>query len=116
MWVIIALSLVAMAMLVLAEGANTLLFQADTAHGQAVERNLTASALAWAQTQVARGTAPENGNLIALDSTQVGDQHAHLTVEFVRLDDATADILIQNDCTKGRQTFSQSTRYAIDRP
>jgi len=36
-------------MLVLAGGANTMLFQSDTAYLQAVERNLVASGLAWAK-------------------------------------------------------------------
>ena len=115
-WVILILGLAAAAMMLLTDGATTLLYQADTAYGQAVERNLTASALAWAQEQVAKDTPPAIGEPITLDSTQVGGELTHLTVEFTRLDDSSADVVVQTSFVKGRHRLEQSRKYAISAP
>jgi hypothetical protein len=114
--VIVALGLMAVVMLVLTEGANTMLFQADAAYCRAVERNLTASALAWGQSQAARGDAVAAKEPLVLDCDGFGDRRASLTVQFVRVGKDDAGIRIATSCSKGRHTLTESTDYAISRP
>lgn len=115
-WVILALAMVAVTMLVLAEGANTLFLQADAAYCQAVERNLTASALAWTQKQLVDGATPATGEPVTLDSTQIGSQRDELAVDFVQVEDSSAKIRVRTFCAKGRQTLDQTRQYAVSRP
>ena len=47
--VIMALAAIGVVMFVLTDDANTMIFESDTAYLRATQRNLTASALAWAR-------------------------------------------------------------------
>jgi hypothetical protein len=114
--VIMAMSLMALIMLVLSEGANTMLFHADAAYCRAVERNLTASALAWSQSQTARGDVLALGDPVALNCDALGDQRAALTVRFARTGDTAADVRIETSCHKGRQRLEALREYAISPP
>ncbi|MBN1359724.1 MAG: hypothetical protein JW993_03980 [Sedimentisphaerales bacterium] len=114
--VIMAMGLMAVAMLVLTEGANLLLAQADTAYCRAVERNLTASALAWGQSQLARDGMVAAEEPVMLDSRLIGDQRTALTAQFTRVGADDAEMKIETSCSKGRRTVEQSRQYAIARP
>ncbi len=111
--VIVALTLMAVVLSVLSEGANTMLFQADAAYCQAVQRNLTASALAWGQSQASHGSAVAPTDPVELDSRFLSERQAALTVRFVRISDATADIRIETSCSKGRQRLTESQDCTI---
>jgi hypothetical protein len=114
--VIVVMSLMAFMMLVLSEGANTMLFQADTAYCRAVERNLTASALVWSQSQAVRRAAVVQEQPTALDCHGLGGERVALTVQFMRTSGNDADVRIEAFCSKGRQTLKESQDYAISWP
>lgn len=114
--VIVAMSLMAVMMMALAAGANTMLSLADRAYCRAVERNLTASALVWAQTRAARDEDVAVGDLVELDAHSLTDRPVRLTVQFVRLGDEAADIRIETFCRKGRQTRERMRDYTIPWP
>lgn len=114
MLIIIAMSLMAVMMAVLTGGANTMLFQADRAYCRAVERNLTASALAWAQSLAALEEDVAAGDPVVLDAQSLADGDVKLTVQFVRVG-AAADIRIETSFRKGRQTHKKIQDYTISR-
>lgn len=110
-YVIMLLAITAVVMLVLTEGANTMLFQADAAYLQALDRNLAASGLAWARHQAARGE-PATAGLVSLDTTSLGDSRATLAVEITPRGDATG-CRIETSAAKGRQSISKARRYVL---
>jgi len=112
--VIVALSLVGVVMLVLTEGANTMLFHADRAYLEAVERNLTASGLAWARQRAAQGDAVPLSAPTQLDVSRLQGGQAALTVSFTRLDSAAASVRIETRCVKGRHAFKTSDEHVVD--
>lgn len=114
--VIVAIGLMAVVMSVMTEGANTMLFQADAAYCKAVERNLTASALAWSRSQVAAADAIAADNPIMLDCHRLSDQRPALTVQFTQMGESTANVRIATSCRKGRQRLEKEREYVIVRP
>jgi len=111
--VIVALSLVGVVMFVLTEGSNTMLFQADRAYLGAVERNLTASGLAWARHQAVQGDAVPSTGPIELDVSRFKGRQAVLVVSFTRIDSAAASVRVETSCVKGRHAFKTSDEYAV---
>lgn len=78
--VIAAIALVGVIMVVLTAGADTMVFQSDTAYLGAIERNLTASGLAWARLN-ARDVSPQAANrTVSLDVANMGVRGSSLTV------------------------------------
>jgi hypothetical protein len=114
--VIVALALMALVMFVLAEGANTMLFQADAAQCRAAQRNLVASGLAWAQSQVSRGDAVALNDPVELDSHFLSRRQATLVVRFLRISDGAVDARIETSCSKGRHTLAESQDRTIPVP
>ncbi len=110
-YVIMLLAITAVVMLVLTEGSNTMLFQADAAYLQAVDRNLAASGLAWAHHQAARGE-PTTAGPVSLDANLLGDSRAVLVVEIARRGEATG-CRIETSAAKGRQSISKARQYVL---
>jgi hypothetical protein len=116
-FVIMALIIVGIATFVLTDGANTMLFHADAAYLRAVERNLIASGLAWANEQVSGGRDPSAvGESVDLDVTTFGCREARLAVQFLGVQDGKAGVRIATSCHKGRHTFDASRRFTIPIP
>ncbi|MBN2133787.1 MAG: hypothetical protein JW741_30070 [Sedimentisphaerales bacterium] len=109
--VIVLLVLVTMVLIVLTESSNTMLFQADKAYLRAVERNLTASGLAWAQLHTADANEP-----LPLDVAFLSTRPAGLTVRTIETNDRQATVHIATSCTKARQTLDTSQDYVISLP
>ena len=114
--VIILLGLVVMALLVLTESSNTMLFQADKAYLRAVERNLTASGLAWARHRAVDTNEPLGRDPLPLDVTSLTARPAGLTVRVAETDDRRATVHITTSCTKARQTLEAERDYVISLP
>jgi len=112
MLVIIAMSLVGVIMLVLTSGANTMLFQSDTAYLRAIERNLTASGLAWAKQNIHNGTETFNRTII-LDIADMNVRNATLTLTVSTPVDDRVEVQIVTSCTRGRQTRQNADKYQI---
>jgi hypothetical protein len=112
--VIVALALMGTIMFVLAAGANTMLFQADTSYLLVVQRNLTSSGLAWAQAHVSRGAAV--GEQVEFNTAAFDAPNAALTVKITQVQADQATIHISTTCSKGRHTLRAAHDYVIDLP
>ena len=113
-FVIVGLALMGTIMFVLTAGANTMLFQADTAYLQAVQRNLTSSGLAWAQVHISRSAAA--GEPVPLNTEIFDAPNAALTVKITQVQADQATIHISTTCSKGRRTLRAAHDYVIDLP
>ena len=115
-FVIVALALMSTVMFVLAGGANAMLFHADTAYLQAVERNLVASGLAWARANISSNGAAAVGGPVELSTAAFNVPNAALIVAITQVQAGRADLRIATSCTKGRRTLSATRDYTIDLP
>jgi hypothetical protein len=113
-FVIVMVGLVAVVMFVLTGGANTMLFEADTAYIQAVDRNLVASGLAWARRQAQEGAATSD-EPVSLEMGAPGARQASLTVRIAEQDGAVR-CQIETSVAKGRQSASHSRAYVLTAP
>jgi len=111
--VIVALGLMGVVMAVLAGASNTMLFHADRAQVEAVERNLTASGLAWARHQRRQADAALSAEPVELDVHAFGIPQARLAVSLARADAESVDVRVEASCTKGRQTARTQRQYTV---
>ena len=111
--VIVALSLTGVVMAVLTAGANTMLFHADRAQCQAVQRNLQASGLAWARHHITEPNASAADGPIVLDTAVLSDRPATLTVAFLPADAGPQQCQIDSTCSRGRQTLSTTQTHIL---
>jgi hypothetical protein len=111
--VIVALSFTAVVMAVLTAGANTMLFHADRAQCQAVQRNLHASGLAWAQHHVAEPNATVADAPVALDAAALSDRPVTLTVAFLQTDTGSYQCRVEATCSRGRQTLDTTQTHVL---
>jgi hypothetical protein len=109
--VIVALILVGVVMFVLTGGANVMLFQADTAYLQAVQRSLIASGLAWARERVAHDLDAPGLEPVALDPAAFGLPGTKLVVRILEVRQNTARVHLEIFCHKGRRTLKTSCDY-----
>ena len=112
--VIVALGLLGVVMAVLGQGTNTMLFHANRAYLRAVERNLTASGLAWTQYQVRQGQADVSAEPVRLDIGSLHIRQGTLAVSFVQVGPASVDVRVEATCAKGRRSVSDEHNYAIE--
>ena len=114
MLVIVIMALIGAEMFVLARGSNTILFQSDTAYLQAVERNLAASGLAWAEKNI-KGENKESFNkTVELDITDIDVRRSNLRVTIGAPIDKEAQVQINTSCSRGRQTLTSDGKYRIE--
>jgi hypothetical protein len=114
--IILLLLLIAAAgaeMFVLTTLSNTMLFESDTAHLQALERNITASGLAWAKQNLQQQSEPASGATAELDVAGMGIAGAGLKVTLDMRQDRTATVVIDTRCSRGKYTLRQSHKYHI---
>ena len=112
--VITAIALVGTASYILAGGANTMLFQSDTAYLQACERNLRASGLAWAKQNIKNRNQGSFNRTIELDTANLGIRGSSLNVFISISQDKQAQVQINTSCNSARQTFKRDNRYIIE--
>lgn len=114
--VIVALVMVGVAMFVLTGGSNVMIFRADRDYLRAVERDLTASGLAWAKARVAADPNLPSGQAVSLDTTEFASPNAKLTVQILESHAGQAKVRIETSCTKGRRTLTASGDYTVGAP
>lgn len=114
-FVIVLLGLVGVVMFVLTGGSNTMLFEADAAYVQAVDRNLAASGLAWAQHRAAQTDTTTSDEPVSLDTASLGATGAGLTVQITERD-AAVYCRIETSTAKGRQSVSNAHEYILPSP
>lgn len=114
--VIVAVMLVGVVMFILTEGSNTMLFQADAAYLQAIQRDLTGSGLAWARQKVSSQAEVQSTDAIELDTAAFGLPGAKLVVRILDVQNGTANVRIETSCHKGRQTLRMSRTFSVAGP
>ncbi len=112
--VITAMAIIGLEMYVLTGGANTMLFQSDTAYLQACERNLVASGLAWAKQQIKSQSKENLDRTIRLDVTETDIRGSTLAV-FIRIPtDQEPEVQINTSCSRARRTLRHDNKYRIE--
>jgi hypothetical protein len=111
--VIVALTLMGVVMFVLTGGANTMLFQADTAYLRAMERNLIASGLAWAKERASSDPGAPSTEPVELDAAAFGLPNTRLIVQILGVQENTARVHIETSCHKGRRTLHTARDYPL---
>jgi len=111
--VIMAILLIGAVIFVLTEGANTLLFQSDTAYLEAVERNLVTSSLAWTKQNIKADLEGAFYKTIGLDVTDLNIPDANLSIVIGPGRDEEVEVEVSTSCSRGRQTFRHRDKYKI---
>lgn len=112
-YVIVLLGLVGVVMFALTGGSNTMLFEADAAYLQAADRNLTASALAWARHRSSGAEPVVLDEPIALDTSSLAVRDANVSIRLVKNGDAALDCHVETSVVKGRQSLNNSREYVL---
>lgn len=112
--VILAMAIIGATMLVLTAGANTMVFQSNTAYLQACQRNLVASGLAWAKQQIKSQSKENLDKTIRLDVTETDIRGSTLAV-FIRIPtDKEPEVQINASCSRARRTLRHDDKYRIE--
>jgi hypothetical protein len=111
--VIAILAAIAAVMFLIADDANTMLFQSDTAHLRAAQRNLTASALVWARHNVGNETPETLNKPITLDTTTLSTRPATLTITINARETAKPQAQITTSTTRKRRTLKSQDKYTL---
>ncbi len=109
---IVLLVVVAIVMALLADGANTMLFHSDRAYATAVQRNLKASGLAWAQHKAYLQEAIEQPVELHLDAMNIRGS-ATMSVTVSNPTEAGATARIRTTCARGRHKFTAENTYIL---
>ena len=112
--VILAMAVIGATMSVLTAGANTMVFQSNTAYLQACQRNLVASGLAWAKQQIKSQSKKNLDRTIRLDVTETDIRGSTLAV-FIRIPtDKEPEVQINASCSRARRTLRHDDKYRIE--
>ncbi len=109
--VIVALALIGVIMGFLTQTSQLMIYQTNRAHLQAVQRNMTLSALAWTRVHETDRT----GTSVDLDTSHLGMKASSLNVRASIDQDNQTLVAIQTSCTKGRQTLRQDMVFQLAR-
>ena len=112
--VITAIAAIGAEMFVLTGGANTMLFQSDTAFLRAVERNLAASGLAWAKRNIRNESREIFNRTIELDVSNMDIRNSTLTVTTGIPAAKKVEVQINTSCSRGRQTIRHNGKYRVE--
>ena len=111
--VIATLAAIAAVMFLIADDANTMLFQSDTAHLRAAQRNLTASALAWARHNVANQKAEALNKPVDLYITSLSTRPATVSITINAPESAKPQAQITTSTTRKRRTLKSRNKYTL---
>jgi type II secretory pathway component PulK len=124
--VITAMAIIGLEMHVLTSGANTMLFQADTAYLEACKRNLITSGLAWAKRNIRNNNRDTFEKTVELDVSKMpgnawfrlkpavgGIRGSSLIVTISIPTDEEPQAQINVSCSRGRRTFRDDGKHKI---
>ena len=118
--VITAMAIIGLEMHVLTSGANTMLFQADTAYLEACKRNLITSGLAWAKRNVRNNNRDTFEKSVELDVSKIfhgsGSRRIRASSLIVTISvptDREPQAQINVSCSRGRRTFKHDGKHKI---
>ncbi len=112
--VIVAIAVIGVQMSVLADIANTMQFQSNTAYLKACERNLLASGLVWARENTRNNSSEVFDKTIQLDVSKLNIRDSALDVTINIASDEEAEVQINTSCSRGRQTLRETGKYRIE--
>ncbi len=121
--VITAMAIIGLEMHVLTSGANTMLFQADTAYLEACKRNLITSGLAWAKRNIRNNNRDSFEKSVELDVSKINPARRNRDGMNIRVSTLIVTISIPTDrepqaqinvsCSRGRRTFRDDGKHKI---
>ena len=118
--VITAMAIIGLEMHVLTSGANTMLFQADTAYLEACKRNLVTSGLAWAKRNIRNNNKETFEKAVELDVSKIfyGSDSRRIRVSSLIVTisvptDKGPQAQINVSCSRGRRTFRGDDKHKI---
>jgi len=124
--VITAMAVIGLEMYVLTGGANTMLFQSDTAYLKACERNLVTSGLAWAKQNIRNNSRENFEKTVELDVSKMpgnagfrlkpavgGIRGSTLIVTISMPTGEEPQAQINTRVSRGRRTFRGDGKYKI---
>ncbi len=112
--VIIAIAIIGVEMFALADIANTMQFQSQTAYLKACRRNLLASGLLWANENTREKSSEIFDKTIQLDVSKLNIRDSALEVTMSIASDEEAEVQINTSCSRGRQTLKGTGKYRIE--
>ncbi len=112
--VITTIAIIGIEMTVLTDGANTMLFQSDTAYLKACERNLTASGLAWAKLNVKNKNRGTFDKTVELDVSKMDIKDSSLSVTITITTDKEPQAQINTSCSRGRRNLKDDKKFSIN--
>ena len=119
--VISLIGLMAITLGYLSHSCRIMLLQTDRLYLKAVERNLTASGLAWAgetvkKTEVRSQKSEDGKKTIDLDANDVGGSQARLSVRIEDVNGPPALVHVQTHVSSARQEVNHSRTFRLQRP
>ena len=111
--VITAMAIIGLEMHVLTSGANTMLFQSDTAYLEACKRNLVTSGLAWAKQNIRNKSRETFEKTVELDVSKMNIRGSTLIVTISIPTGEEPQAQINASCSRGRRTFRGDGKYKI---
>ena len=112
--VITAMAIIGLEMYLLTSGANTMLFQSDTAYLEACKRNLITSGLAWAKQNIQNNNKETFEKDLELDVSKMNIRDARLIVTIRGLPtDKELQAHISARVSRGRRTFKHDDKHKI---
>jgi hypothetical protein len=112
--VIVAIAVIGVQMSVLADIANTMQFQSNTAYLTACERNLLASGLVWARENAGNNSGEFFDKTVQLDASKMNIRGSALNITIHRTSDSQAEVQVDTSCSRGRQTQKSTGKYEIE--
>ncbi len=107
------LASISLAIYLLTAHANTMIFQTDTAHLRATQRNLTASALAWAGYNIKNQNTKTLNKPENLDTTNITTRPATLTITINAPENTKPQARITTSTTRKRRTLKSRNKYTL---
>jgi len=111
--VITSMAAVGVEMFVLTSGANAIALQADNAYLEAIERNMTASALTWARVNVKNENIKGFNSPIELNLADMNIKRATLSISVGKIENGKAEVRVKASCSRGRRTLRHKAKYSI---
>lgn len=111
--VIVVMLTMAAELYILANIANIMLFNSNTAYLKACQRNLTASGAAWTRQNIRDFTGENAVKEVQLDVNELDIKNSSLSLTAISSAGEEPEIRISTRCSRGRQSLKRSFEYKI---
>ena len=107
------LASISLVIYILTAHARTMLFQSDIAYLRATQRNLTASALAWAGYNIKNQNTEALSKPANLDTMSITTRSATLTITIDAPESGRPQAQITTSTTRKRRTLKSHDKYTL---